>query len=79
MTTPLFIGESVPLEVRNIINSLSIGAHVRYKNIEGFIDFICDDYITICSVNTNMVIHLHVVQQPNAVHLCIVNGGTNWS
>ena len=48
MTTPLFIGESVPLEVRNIINSLSIGAHVRYKNIEGFVDFICDDYITIC-------------------------------
>ncbi|UNH61155.1 hypothetical protein SSZBM1_38 [Synechococcus phage S-SZBM1] len=48
MTTPLFIGESVPLEVRNIINSLSVGARVRYRNIEGFIDFICDDYITIC-------------------------------
>lgn len=48
MTTPLFISESVPLEVRNIIKSLDIGAHVRYRDLEGYIAFVCDDYITIC-------------------------------
>tara|TARA_Y100000004_G_scaffold88937_2_gene99771 strand:+ start:1124 stop:1474 length:351 start_codon:yes stop_codon:yes gene_type:complete len=48
MTTPLFIGESIPREVRNILKSLEIGMLARYKNHEGTIEFVCDDYITIC-------------------------------
>lgn len=36
------------MEIRNIIKSLSVGARVRWKTHEGYINFIDDDYITIC-------------------------------
>lgn len=48
MTTPLFIAEAPGLEIRNIIKSLSVGAKVRWKTHEGYINFIDDEYITIC-------------------------------
>jgi len=48
MTTPLLISESIPLEVKKILQTLEIGQRARYKNTEGFISFICDDYICIC-------------------------------
>lgn len=48
MTTPLFLSESIPLEIRNILKSLEIGMPCRYGNDEGFISFICNDYVTIC-------------------------------
>lgn len=48
MTTPLFIAEAPALEIRNIIKSLSIGARVRWKGNEGYINFVDDNYITIC-------------------------------
>ncbi len=36
------------LELRNILKALEIGMPVKHKNDEGFITYICDDYITIC-------------------------------
>jgi hypothetical protein len=48
MTIPLFIGESIPREIRNIMKSLEIGMPVRYKEFKGTIEFICDEYITVC-------------------------------
>lgn len=48
MTTPLFISEAPGLEIRNIIKSLSPGAEVRWRGHRGKIEFVDDDYITIC-------------------------------
>ena len=48
MTTPLMIGESVPLEVRNILKSLEVGMPIRWKGNEGTIEFVDDEYITMC-------------------------------
>lgn len=48
MTIPLLISESVPREIKNILKSLEIGQRARYKEIDGYIAFVCDDYITIC-------------------------------
>ena len=49
MTTPLFISESVPLEIRNILKALDIGAKVRFRGEDGEISFVSDQYITICT------------------------------
>jgi len=48
MTTPLLISESVALEIRNILKSLEIGSPIRYKGLEGYICFTCNDYISMC-------------------------------
>lgn len=48
MTTPLLIGESVPLELRNILHSLEIGQPIRFRGMEGTIAFVDDAYITMC-------------------------------
>lgn len=75
MTTPLFIGESIPREVRNILKSLEIGMLARYKNHEGTIEFVCDDYITIC-------IAMSPNQDPNARRetnkCCLLVYRQNW-
>ena len=48
MTIPLFLAEAIPLEVRNILKSLEKGQKVRLKDgEEGFIDFVCEQYITV--------------------------------
>jgi hypothetical protein len=48
MTTPLLISESVPREIENILKSLEIGQPARYKGFDGYIAFVCDEYISIC-------------------------------
>jgi hypothetical protein len=48
MTIPLLISESVPKEIRNILKSLEIGQRARYKGFDGYISFVCDEYITLC-------------------------------
>jgi hypothetical protein len=48
MTTPLFISEAPALEIRNIIKSLSPGATVKWHDVVGTIEFVDDEYITIC-------------------------------
>ena len=48
MSTPIFLSESVRLELRNILKSLEVGMRVRTPdNEDGYIDFICDQYITV--------------------------------
>ena len=48
MTIPLFIAESIPIEMRNILKSLDKGMKVRTPDgEEGYIDFISDQYITV--------------------------------
>ena len=42
MTTPLFIAEAPAIEIRNIIKSMSVGAQVRWRGHEGYINFIDD-------------------------------------
>lgn len=29
-------------------DSFVVGDHVRWKHLEGYVNFVCDDYITIC-------------------------------
>ena len=48
MTIPIFLSEAIPLEIRNILKSLEIGMPVRFRSDEGKIEFISDQYITIC-------------------------------
>lgn len=48
MTSPLFISESIPLEVRDILKALEVGQPARYKGFDGFIAFVCEEYISIC-------------------------------
>ena len=48
MSTPLFISESVPLEIRNILKAVQPGCPARFRDFEGTIEFVCDEYITLC-------------------------------
>lgn len=48
MTTPLFLSESIPLEVRNILAALTPGMPARYDGFEGVIKFVSDEYISLC-------------------------------
>ncbi len=48
MTIPLFISESVPKEIGNILKSLELGMTARYKGETGTIEFVDDSYITLC-------------------------------
>ena len=48
MTTPLSISEAPALAIRNIVNSLSVGARVRWKNDEGYIEYLDDTHLLIC-------------------------------
>ena len=48
MSTPIFLSESVRLELRNILKSLEKGMRVKTPDgEEGYIDFISDQYITV--------------------------------
>ena len=48
MSTPIFLSESIPLELRNILKSFEKGMRVKTPDgDEGYIDFISDQYITI--------------------------------
>jgi len=47
MTIPIFLSESIPLELRNILKSLEIGMPVKFREDTGHIRFISDHYITI--------------------------------
>ena len=47
MSTPLFISESIPLEIRDILKALSVGSKAGFQGFEGTIGFVSDDYITL--------------------------------
>mgnify|MGYP001170604066 FL=1 len=48
MTTPLFLSESLPLELRNVLKALEVGMPAKWGTIEGEIEYIGDEYLTIC-------------------------------
>ena len=48
MTIPILLSEAIALELRNILKSLERGRRVRWRDEEGFINFVDDEYITIC-------------------------------
>lgn len=48
MTTPLLMSESIPLECKKILDTLTVGRRVKYKETEGYISFVCDEYLNIC-------------------------------
>ena len=48
MTIPLFISESVPKEIKNILKSLEVGMPAKYGQMTGTIEFVSDEYITLC-------------------------------
>ena len=48
MTIPLIISNADRIELRNIMKHLQVGRKARYDGHEGTIEFVSDDYITIC-------------------------------
>lgn len=48
MTIPLLISESIPVEVSKILDTLTLGRKCRFKTTEGYISFVCDQYLCIC-------------------------------
>ena len=44
MSTPLFISESIPLEIRDILKALSVGSKAGFQGFEGTIGFVSDEY-----------------------------------
>lgn len=48
MTIPLLLSESIPKEIKNILKSLEVNQKCRYRDNEGHIAFICDEYISMC-------------------------------
>tara|TARA_B100000287_G_scaffold410505_1_gene439014 strand:- start:39718 stop:40038 length:321 start_codon:yes stop_codon:yes gene_type:complete len=59
MTTPILLAEAVALELRNVMKSLEVGMPARLDDDEGYIDFVCDDYIVLCT---------HEMPDPNTLH-----------
>ena len=43
MTTTLFLSESIPLELRNILKSLEVGMPIKWNDDAAFDDFSEDD------------------------------------
>ena len=48
MTTPLFLSEAVPKEIKNILKSLERGMPAKYGDMTGTIEFVSEEYITLC-------------------------------
>ena len=48
MTIPLIISNADRIELRNIMKHLQVGHKAKFGDMEGTIEFVCDDYITIC-------------------------------
>ena len=64
MTITLFIAESIPIEMRNILKSLDKGMKVRTPDgEEGYIDFISDQYITVVTHEWDEPVTMHGKRQ----------------
>ena len=48
MTIPLIISNADRLELRNIMKHLEVGRKAKFDGLEGTIEFVSDEYITIC-------------------------------
>ena len=62
MSTPIFLSESIPLELRNILKSFEKGMRVKTPDgDEGYIDFISDQYITIVVIGILVLLHIKII------------------
>ena len=48
MTIPLIISNADRVELRNIMKHLEVGRKAKFDGLEGTIEFVSDEYITIC-------------------------------
>ena len=48
MTIPLIISNADRIELRNIMKHLEVGRKAKFDGLEGTIEFVSDEYITIC-------------------------------
>ena len=76
MSTPLYISNAPAIELRNIMKHLQVGNVAKFEDLEGRIEFVCDDYITICvSPRDQMMILMLSLMRLNVVWLCIGKTG----
>ena len=59
MTINLFLANAIQIEMRNILHSLELGTYIRFRGETGYISFVGDEYITICT---------HETPNPEALH-----------
>ena len=59
MSINLLLANAIQLELRNILKSLELGTYVKYKDDTGYISFVGDEYITLCT---------HETPNPDALH-----------
>lgn len=75
MSTPLYISNAPAIELRNIMKHLQVGNVAKFEDLEGCIEFVCDDYLTIC-----------VAKRPNddphakcnEIKCCVIVYRENW-
>ena len=59
MSINLFLANAIQIEMRNILKSLELGNYIKFRGETGYISFVCDDYITMCT---------HETDYPEAMH-----------
>ena len=59
MTINLLLANALQIEMRNILKSLELGTYVKFQDNTGYISFVGDEYITICT---------HETDNPEALH-----------
>lgn len=75
MSTPLYISNAPAIELRNIMKHLQVGNVAKFEDLEGRIEFVCDDYITICvSKRPNDDPHA----KSNEIKCCVIVYRENW-
>ncbi len=52
MTINLFLANALQIEMRNILQSLELGTYIKFRGETGYISFVGDEYITICTHET---------------------------
>jgi len=75
MTTPLLIGNSPAIELRNIMKYFVKGARARFDGFEGNIEFVGDEYVTLC-ISKNETEDEHAFSRVNKC--CIVIYPHQW-
>jgi len=59
VTINLFLANAIQIEMRNILQSLELGTYIKFQDHTGYISFVGDDYITICTHETDAPEALH--------------------
>ena len=54
MTIPLIISNADRIELRNIMKHLEVGRKAKFDGLEGTIEFVSDEYITLPYTNSDI-------------------------